>query len=155
MAKIILLVLSLTFLCADAQVQARGKTVGVKFTTRKIRIAGKQLIVEVADTPEKRAQGLMFRTSLSHDQGMLFVFEREEPLGFWMKNTLIPLAIGYFDREKKLVDIHEMIPAVAGELSIKTYQSARPAMYALELSKGWYTQNKVLPGTTFSFVAGH
>ncbi len=142
----------LLFTCGS---QAQGKGEGVKFVSRKIKLGTKELTVEIADTPERRAQGLMFRSSLPKDRGMLFIFEREQPLGFWMKNTLIPLAIGYFDSERKLIDVHEMIPAVAGEANPKTYQSLRPAMYALEMSKGWYTQNKVVPGATFAFVSGH
>jgi uncharacterized membrane protein (UPF0127 family) len=152
MTRVILLALSLLFLCVDAHTQTQKS--GVKFATRKVKLGTRQLIVEIADSAEKRAQGLMFRKTLANDRGMLFVFEREEPLGFWMKNTLIPLAIGYFDREKKLLDVHEMTPAVAGEAMPKTYHSARPAMYALEVPKGWYTHNKVLPGATFSFVGG-
>jgi uncharacterized membrane protein (UPF0127 family) len=121
------------------------------FETKKISLGRKILTVEIADDGERRAQGLMFREKLEGEHGMLFIFDGEEPLAFWMKNTLIPLAIGYFDQEKKLVDIHEMVPAVAGEANPKTYTSKKPAMYALEMPKGWFSRNKVVLGAKFSF----
>jgi len=136
----------------SARAQAETKVV---FEKRKIKIGKRVLSVEVADSMEKRAQGLMFRESLPKDHGMLFVFENEEQLAFWMKNTLIPLSIGYFDRNRKLINSMEMEPAPATEMNPKTYHSAKPAMYALEMTKGWFSRNKVGPGTAFTFVSGH
>lgn len=138
---------------AFALLQASAEN--IVFATRKIKIGKKTVTVEVADTVDKRAQGLMFREKLAEDHGMLFVFENDERLAFWMKNTLIPLAIGYFGRDQKLINTHEMIPAVAGEMNPKTYHSSTPAMYAIEMSSGWFSRNKVVPGTSFSFVSGH
>lgn len=148
----IMLSVAVLFRPAPTRAQSEAKLVLEK---RKIKIGKQVLTVEIADTMEKRAQGLMFRTSLPKDHGMLFVFENEEELAFWMKNTLIPLSIGYFDRDKKLVNSMEMDPAPATEISPKTYHSAKPAMYALEMTKGWFSRNKVGPGTAFSFVSGH
>jgi uncharacterized membrane protein (UPF0127 family) len=70
-----------------------------------------------------------------------------------MKNTLIPLSIGYFDKNKKLIEVLEMVPALAGEAQPRSYPGKRPAMYALEMNKGWFSRNKIEPGTTFDFVA--
>ena len=122
------------------------------FKTRKIRLAGKTLTVEVADTPSKREHGLMFRESLPKDGGMLFIFDEERTLSFWMLNTLIPLSIGYFDQDRKLVDIQEMVPAVAGEKNPKTYPSKEPARYALEMKEGWFKANNIKTGAVFTFV---
>jgi uncharacterized membrane protein (UPF0127 family) len=64
------------------------------------------LLVELADTPEERAQGLMFRTSLPASSGMLFVYEEPGSPAFWMKNTLIPLDMLFFDARGDLRHVH-------------------------------------------------
>jgi uncharacterized membrane protein (UPF0127 family) len=126
--------------------------VKIAYANKKIRLGKKTILVELADDEEHRAHGLMFRQSLPEDHGMLFVFDSERPLGFWMKNTLIPLAIAFIDQDKRLIDIQEMVPAVAGEASPRVYNSAAPAMYALEMPKGWFARNKIEKGATFSFA---
>lgn len=124
----------------------------VKFETRKIQLGGQIITIEIADTDAKRERGLMFRESLPDGHGMLFVFEDERKLSFWMKNTLIPLSIGYFDKNRRLNEVHEMVPAVLGERELKTYSSRLPAMYALEMPKGWYSKHRIKSGTAFTFV---
>ena len=66
--------------------------------------------VEIADTPEERQTGLMGRSALAENAGMLFVFDQEQILSFWMKDTLIPLSIAYIDAEGRIVDIQDMQP---------------------------------------------
>lgn len=124
----------------------------IQFPKKKIHIGKQTITVEMADNDIRRQRGLMFRERLEENQGMLFIFETEQPLSFWMKNTLIPLSIGYFDRDKKLIDIQEMVPAVVGEKKMKTYPSRSPAMYALEMSQGWFSRHKIEKGSTFSFA---
>lgn len=131
---------------------ATAAEVSPNLPRKRISIGGKIIMVEVADDEASRSHGLMFRQALPDNTGMLFVFEQEQQLAFWMKNTLIPLSIGYFDDQKTLIDIKEMIPAVAGELRPKTYVSAKPAMYALEVPKGWFARNKVELGSKFFFL---
>lgn len=129
-------------------------TATAHFETKRILLGGKTITVEIADNDQRRVQGLMFRKSLAPDQGMLFIFDSERVLGFWMKNTLIPLSIGYFDSSKRLINVHEMTPEVAGraEHQLKTYRSSRPALYALEMEKNWFSKNKIKPGSQFTFV---
>lgn len=101
----------------------------------------------IADDEQKRAQGLMFINKLPPDTGMLFVFEREQPLNFWMKNTLIPLSIGFFSAKGKLVDQQEMKPSSSlVSLDVPTYKSRANAVFALEMESGWFAKHKVKKG---------
>ena len=112
---------------------------------------GKKITVEVAQTQEEKSRGLMFRTRLDKDTGMLFVFSEEQRLSFWMKNTYIPLTIGFFNKKRKLLETQDMLPPL-GPISdgqLKNYASASPALYALEMERGWFTQNKIKIGETF------
>jgi len=104
-----------------------------------ISVAGKKLKVEIADTPSKRATGLMFRKTLKDDEGMLFVFKHADYLSFWMKNTYIPLSIGYFNQDKRLVDIYQMKPNQEREV----YNSTEKVIYALEVNQGWFEKNGI------------
>jgi len=99
--------------------------------------------VEVADTDPERARGLMGRTALAEDRGMLFVFEEEQELSFWMKDTLIPLSIAYMDSEGHIVDIQDM---KALDDDPPHYTSAEPARYALEVNKGFFEERGVEVG---------
>ena len=123
---------------------------GPTYPKRKLQLGKKTVTVEVADTDELRSHGLMFRKKLATDQGMLFIFDENQRLTFWMKNTLIPLSIGFFDENKILVDVKEMVPAIAGEARPKTYASEKPARYALEMPAGWFSKNGIRPGVQFS-----
>lgn len=123
----------------------------VKFKKKSIHLAGKTISVEIADNDELRQHGLMFRKSIPANDGMLFIFEDEQVRSFWMRNTLIDLSIGYFDKDKVLVDVQEMVPASPMDTRPPTYPSAKPAMYALEMNKGWFQKNKIKPGAKFNF----
>lgn len=104
-------------------------------------------LLEVADTPEERAIGLMGRESMERDQGMLFVFEEEQVLGFWMKNTLIPLDIIFIDSDQFVVDVQNMRPEheIAPE-PLPIYQSEGPALYAIEVNDGVAAECGIVPG---------
>lgn len=119
--------------------------------TKKTLILGKQTLkVEVADTEEKSAQGLMFRKHLPEGEGMIFVFDEEQPRSFWMKNTFIPLSIGFFDSQKKLVEYFDMEPTKSEmDLQPPSYHSKKAAKYALEVPKGWFQKHKIPLGTSF------
>jgi uncharacterized membrane protein (UPF0127 family) len=90
--------------------------------------------VEAAETPEQRAVGLMFRESLGEDEGMVFLFFEETQGSFYMKNTLIPLSIAFFDGEGTIVDILDMEPCEADPCRLYTPD----ALYegALEVNQG-------------------
>lgn len=123
----------------------------VVFPTGKLKLGKETLKVEIAATDEQKEHGLMFRKKLREDSGMIFIFDREQTLTFWMKNTFIDLDIGYFDRKKKLVDIQTM--KAAGSVMMErppSYPSRIPAMYALEVKRGWFAKHKIKIGDVFS-----
>ncbi|HSX14222.1 MAG TPA: DUF192 domain-containing protein [Chlamydiales bacterium] len=107
-----------------------------------------QLDVEIADTNSSRNRGLMFRETLSDTQGMLFIYEKPEILSFWMKNTYIPLSIGFFDTDQILMQIDDMEPTTS--ISPPIYKSIKPAKFALEVSKNWFKKNKISIGDKFT-----
>ena len=100
-----------------------------------VELAGRSFSVEIADTREKQALGLMFRDSMPADQGMLFIFPIESPRSFWMKNTRIPLDIIYFNKDLELVSISAGTPPCRVS-SCPSYPSISPAKYVLELNAG-------------------
>ena len=106
-----------------------------------LTIKEKKIKVEVVRTDEEKAKGLMFREKLGKNEGMLFVFEREETLSFWMKNTRIPLSIAFIAKDGKIVDIQDMEP-----FDLRSHASARPARYALEVNQGWFKKNGIEVG---------
>jgi uncharacterized protein len=90
--------------------------------------------VEIADTPAKREQGLMGRESLDEDSGMVFIFFEPSSSPFWMKDTLIPLSIAFFDDEGDIVDILDMDPCKKEPCPF--YTPAAPYFGALEVNQG-------------------
>ncbi|MGQ9708120.1 MAG: DUF192 domain-containing protein [bacterium] len=110
----------------------------------KLDIKGERVWAEVVKTPEKRNQGLMFRTHLALDSGMLFIFEQDETLRFWMKNTYIPLSIAFIDSSGVITDILEMVPLD----TLSRYASSKPVRYALEVNSGWFFSRQIKPGDT-------
>jgi len=110
-----------------------------------VELGGKTFSVEVADTREKQALGLMFRDSMPADAGMIFLFPNEAPRSFWMKNCRIPLDIMYFDKELKMVSISANTPPCRIE-RCPNYPSTGPAMYVLELNAGVAAELGVGPG---------
>jgi uncharacterized protein len=122
-------------------------TAAADLPTATLTIGTHKLVAEVVTTPELRAQGLMNRFSLKPDHGMLFIFERPEPLGFWMKNTFIPLSIAFIGADGRIVNIEDMKPQ-----SEATHWSKGPALYALEMKKGWFAERGIGPGAAVTGI---
>lgn len=108
--------------------------------------------VEIADGIFEVMRGLMYRTELAENRGMLFVFGEEQQRSFWMKNTFIPLSIAYIDSEGRIVDIQKMEPVNNGQAvpdaELPRYVSAEPAQYALEVNQGFYEERGIEVGDT-------
>jgi uncharacterized membrane protein (UPF0127 family) len=105
-------------------------------TSPTVTLHGARFSTEFATDDASRERGLMYRTSLAADHSMLFVFPDDQPRGFWMKNTLIPLDILYFDKERRLVAMQlDAQPCKADPCAI--YPSGgQYARYVLELKAG-------------------
>ena len=128
---------------------ARGAAAPEPLPTIPLTINGNKIVVEVASTPERRALGLMNRFSLQPDHGMLFVFEHPEPQGFWMKNTFIPLSIAFVAADGRIINLDEMQPH-----DESTHLSRAPALYAIEMRKGWFTERGIKSGDVVKGLPG-
>lgn len=112
-----------------------------------VELHGQRFSVELATDDASRQHGLMMRTALAPDHGMLFVFPYTGPQAFWMKNTLISLDILYFDADRRLVSMQLDVPPCKAD-PCPTYPSDAPAIYVLELSAGTAQRIGAKPGDT-------
>jgi uncharacterized membrane protein (UPF0127 family) len=129
--------------CASAPVAASQKP--------EVELHGHRIKVEIAADDASRAHGLMDRTSMPAGQGMLFVFPDSQIRTFWMKNTLIPLDMLFFDADRKLVTLHADVPPCGAD-PCATYPSTAPARYVLELNAGTATKLGVREGDVATFI---
>ena len=110
-----------------------------------VELAGQRYWIEIAEDDASRAQGLMGRTEMPVDHGMLFVFPDDAPRAFWMKNTKIPLDMLFFDAERRLVSVQRDVPPCIAD-PCRGYSSGAPARYVLELNAGQASKLGVHPG---------
>jgi uncharacterized membrane protein (UPF0127 family) len=96
----------------------------------------KKIFVELAKTPYKQSQGLMFRKELQPDSGMLFAFDGPKPLSFWGMNTFIPLDIAFIDEHGTIKDLKRI-----KQHDLTSIKSSCPCKFALEVSDGWFKEN--------------
>ena len=111
--------------------------------------------VDLAITPEERQQGLSGREHMPLDAGMLFVFEEERQLNFWMKEMHFPLDIIWIDAQCRLVEVAANVPTPPSEASndqIPRVNSPSPARYVLELNAGEAARNGLQPGDSVKFL---
>ena len=121
---------------ANAQLNIGLRTIQMKVGIYSIQ-------AEVADNPDLREVGLMNRTSLPTNSGMLFIFEQKAGNCFWMKNTKLPLSIAFIADDGKIVNIEEMQADTTNNHCPKA-----PIRYALEMNKGWFSERVIVPGNT-------
>lgn len=99
----------------------------------------------VAQNPEQRAFGLMYRREMGVSEGMLFVFEAPSTQCFWMKNTLLPLSIAFIADDGTVVNIEDMKPQ-----SLASHCSTAPVRFVLEMHQGWFSKRGVKAGFKLS-----
>ncbi|MBZ0137325.1 MAG: DUF192 domain-containing protein [Planctomycetes bacterium] len=106
--------------------------------------------MELALTETEQRRGLMYRTSLRKDHGMLFVYKQEEDeMNYWMKNCKMNMSIAFCDEKGVIVKIHQVMKApdpATPDYELERYESGGPAKYAIELDEKWFEQNKVAVG---------
>lgn len=122
----------------------------IEYTPMKstVTIGTKTVIVELADTDEEITTGLGGRSSLEHDHGMLFIFNREAAMGFWMKNMHFPIDIIWIKTDT-VIAIHQSIavqPENAADADLPQYFPPEPVTHVLEVPAGWSSANSIKVG---------
>ncbi|WP_295855284.1 DUF192 domain-containing protein [uncultured Xylophilus sp.] len=102
---------------------------------------------QVAQTPQQREIGLMFRREMPQHEGMLFIFEQPGVQCFWMRNTLLPLTAAFVADDGTIVNLADMQP-----LSTASHCSAAPVRYVLEMHQGWFDKKRIKAGARLSGV---
>ncbi len=136
------IILLVSFLTLSVFLLEKGNTETVRIENESMGIEdwpaeGREFdfqTLEFARTNEELSEGLMYRQELCGECGMLFIFERQEVLSFWMKNTFVSLDIIFLNEEGKVVKIHRNTKTNQTE---ETYSSGKPARYVLEVNAGW------------------
>lgn len=131
---------------SDAGKNAEPRTVDDRFT---IRVGGRPVQLQVAALPAELQKGLMFRQTMGADEGMLFVFAEPQPQSFWMRNTTLPLDIGYFDAAGELKEIYPLYPLDERPVPSRS----RGIQFCLEMNQGWFKQADVKPGARLDLKA--
>jgi uncharacterized membrane protein (UPF0127 family) len=124
-----------------AAVAIASSVAAQSLTTIELTIKGHRATAEIAATEGARTVGLMHRFSLRPDHGMLFVFDAPQPLSFWMKDTYVPLSIAFIGADGQILNIEDMAPQTQ-----RTHDSRGPAVFALEMKKGWFAQFGIAAG---------
>jgi uncharacterized membrane protein (UPF0127 family) len=146
---VVLVVLTLAA-CADGAEPVPGAAANPILV--RIRTTGGTIELEnleVARTPEAWAQGLMGRTSLPEDGGMVFLFDAQTRAAFWMKDTLIPLSILFWQGDGRIIDILDMSPCRADPCPV--YRASAPYVGAIELNRGAFERLGVEVGDTLEY----
>jgi uncharacterized membrane protein (UPF0127 family) len=126
--------LLLSFACA-------AQTVPQKLSSIRLNFGIHNVNAEVAQTPDQRGIGLMFRQAMPPNDGMLFVFDEPGTQCFWMKNTFIPLSTAFIADDGSIVNIADMQPK-----ALDSHCSDKPVRYVLEMNQGWFAKRGVKPG---------
>jgi uncharacterized membrane protein (UPF0127 family) len=111
--------------------------------TIRVWLGPEELVSEVATTPEQVETGMMFRTNMAENAGMLFVFNRPTQVSFWMKNCPLPLSAGYINPDGSLVEIHDLEPQNTNSVTA----ASDDVQYVLEVNQGWFMRHHIPVGT--------
>jgi uncharacterized protein len=121
-----------------------------KLQTMKLWLGAEEMVAELALTEVQRQTGMMFRTNLAENAGMLFVFPGPFRAGFWMMNCPLPLSAAYVDPEGVILEIHDLQPHNTNTV---VASSAR-VQFVLETNQGWFRRHNVAPGAVIRTERG-
>jgi hypothetical protein len=113
-----------------------------KLPTLKLYVGAEELTAELARTDREIETGMMFRTNITDDEAMLFVFPNSRRRSFWMKNVDIPLSVAYIDPEGVILEIHELKPRNTNSVVSSSFN----IRYVLETRHGWFERHGVGTG---------
>ena len=113
--------------------------------TYPLRIGEHSIRAELANTPQTRRNGLMYRQKLAGSSGMIFVFPNAQSVSMWMKNTPVPLSVAFIGADGRILNIEDMEPH-----SEQTHSSDGSATYALEMNQGWFAARDIRKGARVS-----
>jgi uncharacterized protein len=125
---------------------------GAQLTLPRIKLSAGiyQVDVQVAQTPNQREIGLMFRTEMPQQEGMLFVFEQPSKLCFWMKNTVLPLTAAFIADDGSIVNLADMKPQTTD-----SHCATRAVRYVLEMNQGWFSKRGIKAGSRLTGTPFH
>jgi uncharacterized membrane protein (UPF0127 family) len=144
--------------CEKPSTSATGPTANVdapvgaqpKLQTMKLWLGAEEMIAELALTIPQQMAGMMFRTNMAENAGMLFVFPGPHRASFWMKNTRLPLSAAYIDPEGVILEIHNLEPQNTNSV---TAGSDR-VQFVLETNQGWFDRHNIKPGVVIRTEQG-
>jgi uncharacterized membrane protein (UPF0127 family) len=121
-----------------------------RLATIKLWMGPEEMVTEMALTPMQEETGMMFRTNMAENEGMIFVFAGPQRVSFWMKNTILPLSAAYISPGGTILEIHDLQPrdtntVVAGTDNVQ---------YVLETRQGWFQRHNIKEGMTVSTEKG-
>ena len=130
--------LMLALLCVGALAQGAPQ----QLPAMRLNAGIHNIQAEVARSAAEREIGLMFRTALGPNDGMLFVFEQPGQQCFWMKNTLLPLSVAFVADDGSIVNIDTMKPQ-----TLDSHCSEKPVRFVLEMNEGWFAKRGIKAGS--------
>jgi uncharacterized membrane protein (UPF0127 family) len=114
-----------------------------RLQTMKLYMGAEELTAELAMKPVEIYTGMMWRTNMPENEGMLFVFPDAEPRSFYMRNTYLPLSVAYIEPDGTIAEIHDLQPL--NEIPVPS--KSNNIQFVLEVRQGWFKRHNVAPGT--------
>lgn len=113
-----------------------------RLATIPLYLGPEVITAELALTPVQQQTGMMFRTNMAENEGMLFIYPQPQRVGFWMLNTVLPLSAAYIDREGVIREIHPLQPGNTNAVVSTSDQ----IQFILETRQGWFERKHISPG---------
>ncbi|VWX63119.1 conserved exported hypothetical protein [Burkholderiales bacterium 8X] len=133
--------LLLLFAFAGFSFAAQAQEPQTNLQRTRLTVGMYQIDAQVAQTPQQRQVGLMFREQMPDAEGMIFVFEQPATQCFWMRNTLLPLTAAFVADDGRIVNLADMKPQTDD-----SHCSEEPVRYVLEMNQGWFAKKNIKKG---------